>query len=300
MVDISRFNTHILPVRFEYFAPETLDEVIELLKTYGEEAKILAGGTDLLVKMKQRLASPKYVISLRKVKELDFIEVGDDGIHIGAATKLRRLERSDVIRRRLPVLYEAIKSMASVQVRNMATIGGNLCNASPAADTAPPLLVLDAKLKIMGPEGARVVPIDKFFLGPGKTVLKPTELLTEIIVPHPKEGTGTAFIKVSRVAMDLAKVNIAVALRLGSGDVIEHVRIALGAVAPTPMRAYKAEEFLLGKEFSEENIVKAAEIVSGEVRPITDIRSTAEYRRELSKVLTKRALKIAYERIRMR
>jgi len=295
-VDINKVNTHIIPFEFEYFEPRTIKEAIELLTKYGNEAKILAGGTDLIVRMKQRFIEPKYVINIKKIKELSFIEDRGDYLAIGAATKLREIEKSGIVKRKFTALYEAVRSMAGVQIRNMATIGGNLCNASPAADTAPPLLVFEAKLKIVGSNGERVVPINEFFLGPGKTVLQPNEILTEIQIPYQPEGTSSAFIKIARVAMDLAKVNVAVALRT-EGSVVRWVRIALGAVAPTPIRAYKTEEFLVGKEFNEENLKKAAEIVKTEVKPITDIRSTAEYRREVSGVIVKDALLRAYERI---
>ena len=295
-VDINKVNTHIIPFEFEYFEPRTVKEAVELLTKYGGEAKILAGGTDLIVRMKQRFIEPKYIINIKKIKELNFIEDRGDYLAIGAATKLREIEKSGIVKRKFEALYEAVRSMASVQIRNMATIGGNLCNASPAADTAPPLLVFEAKLKIVGPNGERVVPINEFFLGPGKTVLKPNEILTEIQIPYQPEDTGSAFIKIARVAMDLAKVNVAVALRT-EGSIVKWVRIALGAVAPTPIRAYKTEEFLVGKELNEETLKEAAEIVKTEVKPITDIRSTAEYRREVSGVIVKDALLRAYERI---
>jgi len=295
-VDVNRVNTRILPVEFEYFEPRTVKEVVELLSKYGSEARILAGGTDLIVRMKQRFIEPKYIVNIKKVKELNFIEDRGDHLAIGAATKLREIEKSGIVRKRFVALYEAVRSMAGVQIRNMATIGGNLCNASPAADTAPPLLVFEARLKIVGPDGEKLVPISEFFLGPGKAVLKHDEVLAEIWIPYQPEGTGSAFIKIARVAMDLAKVNVAVALRTEEG-VVKSVKIALGAVAPTPIRAYKTEEFLTGKELSEATLEKAAEIVKTEVKPITDIRSTAEYRREVSGVIVKDALLKAYERI---
>ncbi len=298
-VDVNKVNTRILPVEFEYFEPRSIKEAVELLTKYGSEAKILAGGTDLIVRMKQRFIEPKYIINIKKIRELDFIEDRGDHLAIGAATKLREIEKSGVVKKKFMALYEAVRSMAGVQIRNMATIGGNLCNASPAADTAPPLLVFEAKLKIVGLDGERVVPISEFFLGPGKTLLKPNEILAEIQVPYQLEDVGSAFIKIARVAMDLAKVNVAVALRT-EGNIIKLVRIALGAVAPTPIRACKTEEFLVGKELNEETLRKAAEIVKTEVKPITDIRSTVEYRREVSGVIVKDALLKAYERISRR
>ncbi len=294
-LDPNKANTHILP-EFEYLAPRTVEEAVELLSKYGEEAKVLAGGTDLLVRMKQGVLRPKYLISINRIKELNYIEDRGDHVAIGAATKLRALERSGLIKELFPALHEAVESMAGVQIRNMGTIGGNLCNASPAADTAPPLLVFEAEVVIAGPNGRRVVPITQFFIGPGKTVMARNELLVEVRVPKPVKPTGSAFMKIARVAMDLAKVNIAVALRM-NGNVVEDVKVALGSVAPTPMRAYRTEEFLKGKELTEDVMWEAAKIVRTEVKPITDIRSTAEYRREVSGVILVDALKKAMERL---
>ena len=294
-LDPNKANTHILP-EFKYLAPRTVEEAIELLSKYGEEAKVLAGGTDLLVRMKQGVLRPKYLISINRIKELSYIEDRGDHVAIGAATKLQDIVESPVIAAKAPVLAEAVNEMASWQVRNVATIGGNLCNASPAADTAPPLLVFEAEVVIAGPNGRRVVPITQFFTGPGKTVMARNELLIEVRAPKPVKPTGSAFIKIARVAMDLAKVNIAVALRM-NGNVVEDVKVALGSVAPTPMRAYRTEEFLKGKELTEDVMWEAAKIVRTEVKPITDIRSTAEYRREVSGVILVDALKKAMERL---
>jgi len=294
-LDPNKANTHILP-EFKYIAPKTVEEAIELLSKYGEEAKVLAGGTDLLVRMKQGVLRPKYLISINKIKELNYIEDRGDHVAIGAATKLRTIEKSSLVKELFTALYEAIESMAGVQIRNMGTLGGNLCNASPAADTAPPLLVFDAEVVLAGPNGRRVVPITEFFTGPGRTVMARNELLVEVRIPKPVKPTGSAFIKIARVAMDLAKVNIAVALRMNDG-VVEDAKVALGSVAPTPMRAYKTEEFLKGKELTEDVMWEAAKIVRTEVKPITDIRSTAEYRREVSGVILVDALKKAMERL---
>ncbi len=292
---INLFNTHIIPVEFEYFEPKMLREALELLAEKGRDAKVLAGGTDLLVQMKIGKIEPKYLINIKRISELEFIKEENQGIRIGALTKLRRIEKSEIVKERFPALYEAVRSMGSVQIKNMGTIGGNLCNASPAADTAPPLLVYDAKLKLASLEGERVVPIDEFFTGPGETVLRPGEMLTEIFVPYQPQNTGSAFIKVARVSMDLAKVNVAVSLTL-EGGVVKRARIALGAVAPTPVRAREAERFLEGRSPSEEDFRRAGEMASGEIKPITDLRSTAWYRREVSKVIVADALRIALDR----
>jgi len=297
-MEINKVNTHIIPVEFEYHAPTNLKDALELLSKHGAEARLLAGGTDLLVKMKQRLIEPKHIINVKKIDELKGI-VEEDGLRMGAATKLRTIERSEVVKERFPLLGEAVRVIGSVQVRNMATVGGNLCNASPAADAAVALVALDAEARIIGPEGVRVVPMEAFFKGPGQTVLRPDELLTGISVPYLPEGTGTSFIKIGRTSLDIATINIGAVLVM-EGGVVKDCRIALGAVAPTPIRVGKAEAFLRGKKLTDEVIGAAAEMVAGGIRPITDIRATAEYRREASKALTRDALTIAGKRSRRR
>ncbi len=290
------FNTHIIPVKFEYFAPSTLEEALDLLSKFGKDAKVLAGGTDLIVKMKMRVYEPKYIINIKRIKGLNYIEEDKKEVRIGALTTWRQLEKSDIIRKNFPALYDAVKVMAGVQIRNMATIGGNLCNASAAADGAPPLLVYDAKVKLVSKSGEKIVPLTEFFTGPGKTVMRPDELLVEIIVPKAEPGTGSAFIKVARTAMDLAKISAATAVRVEDG-IIKWVRIAIGSAAPTPIRARKTEEALLGKQFTQEVIRENVKIVAEEISPIDDVRSTAKYRRLVSKVIVEDALLISHERV---
>ena len=294
---INRLNTHLLPQRFDYHAPTSLEAAMELLSIYGGEAKLLAGGTDLFVKMKQRLVEPRHIINLKNIEALTVLKEGEHGVNIGAATSLRSIERSELIRKKLPLLHEAVRSIGSVQIRNMATIGGNLCNASPAADCAIALLALDGKARILGPEGARTVPMEEFFAGPGQTVLKEDEMLVEVSMPPIPDGIGTSFLKVGRTSLDLATVNIAVVLRK-TGEAVADCRIALGAVGPTPVRAYRAEEFMKGKDTSRDMLEAVANVVSEDIRPITDVRATAEYRREVSKTLTRDALTIACKRLR--
>ncbi|MCD6323578.1 MAG: xanthine dehydrogenase family protein subunit M [Desulfurococcales archaeon] len=290
------YNTHIIPVSFEYFAPANLQEALELLDKYGADAKILAGGTDLLVKMKMRVVEPKYVINIKKLKELAYIKEEGNVVRIGALTKWRQLEKSDIIKKYFPALYDAVLVMAGTQIRNMATIGGNLCNASPAADSAPPLMVYEAKVVLASKDGEREVPITEFFTGPGRTVMKPNELLKEIVIPKPEEGTGSAFIKVTRTAMDLAKISAATALKVEDGK-IKLVRIAIGSAAPTPVRCRKTEEALTGKPFTPELIRETVKMVQDEISPIDDVRSTAFYRKEVSKVIVEDALMISHERV---
>ena len=292
-------DTHIIPIRFEYYAPTNLKEALDLLSKHSGDAAPLAGGTDLLVKVKQRLVEPKCIINIKNIKELNGIEEKGDGVHIGAATKLRTIERSEMIKAKFPLFHEAVRAIGSVQIRNMATIGGNLCNASPAADSAVALLALDAKAHVISSEGVRTVPLEDFFTGPGRTTLKPNELLAEVSSPHLPEDCGTSFLKIGRTSLDIAIVNIATMLKI-EGEVVSDCRIALGAVAPMPIRAHMAEEALRGKELTDETLKTAARTVSGSIAPITDIRATADYRKEVSETLLRDALTIARDRARRR
>jgi len=298
--NINYSNTHIIPCKFDYYEPKSLNEAIEILSKYGSDAKILAGGTDLLILIKMGVLKPRCIVNIKKISDLYGIREQGDQLIIGALTKLRTLEKSKIIKENFTALYEAVKSMASVQIRNMATIGGNLCNASPAADTAPPLMVFNASLKIVGLNGEKIIPITSFFKGPKRTILKHDEILTEIILSCPGNRTGSAFIKIARTAMDLAKVNVAVKLVIGEDNVIEDVAVALGSVAPTPIRAFSVEKYLRGKIFSEEIALEASKLVVKDISPITDARSTVEYRRHISKVITYEALVKAFKRAKWR
>ncbi len=274
--------------RFEYFAPSTLGDVVKLLKEHGDGARLLAGGTDLLQNMKKRITSPSAIVDLNKVPELAFIEMRGNELCIGATMRLNEIKDAHVVQEKASVFAEAIGFLACHPIRNRATIGGNLCNASPAADTAPPLLALDASVKLQGPDGEKLVLLSEFFTGPGKTVRRPDEVLREVIIPC-REGRS-AFLKLGRrkgFTLSIASVAAFGAITDGKFD---EVRVALGAVAPTPIRSQKVEEALKGKEISEELIEKTAELVKEEVNPITDIRASAAYRREMACVLTKRAL----------
>jgi len=290
-------TSRILP-GFEYFTPKSLEEASSLLAQYGQKSSILAGGTDLLVQMKSRQKTPKYVLDIKRIPGLNRIECDETmGLRIGSLATIHDIETSEIIQKKFPIILEAARTFGSVQVRNMATLGGNLCNASPAADMAPPLLVLDAKVQAMGRRGERTVSLDGFFLGPSKTILEKDEILTEIQVPDLPPNTGTAFFKIGRVKSDLAKVNVAVALVIKEGDFCEEARIALGAVAPTPIRARRTEKALRGRRIDGETMNEAAEAVDTEIEPITDVRSTAEYRREVSKVLVKHGIQKSLERV---
>lgn len=284
---------------FKYFQPSTLMELLPLVEKFGTEGKIMAGGTDLVVQLKTREVPPlKYIFDIENIKELHYIRDEGETLRIGPIVKLRTLKTSSVIRKKTFILAEAVHYLATPQIRNMGTIGGNLCNASPAADTAPSLMVLGAKLRISSTKGERIVPIENFFASVKRTALRSSELLTEIIVPRQPDGYGGAFMKVGRrVGHDISVASGAVMVTLKK-DCVEDVRIALGSVAPTPMRAIETEAFLKGKEYSQENIRRASEIASTEIRPISDIRASAEYRRNVVKSLIEITIQKAAERIR--
>ena len=287
-------NTHILAQEFGYLEPRTIDEALQYLADYGEKTRIIAGGTDLLVQMKTGKACPQYLLNISKIPALRYL-IEETGLRIGVLTTFREIERSQVIRERYTALFEAAKSISSVQIQTMGTVGGNLCNASPAADSAPPLLVFNGKVKLMDVRQERTLPLEKFFSGPGKTVLRPDEFLVEVQVDGMPDRTGSAFKKMGRVSADLSKVSVAVAI-VRKDDLCEECRIALGAVAAVPLRARKSEEILKGKKLKESLIEKASLEVAQEISPIDDIRSTAWYRKEVAKVMVGDAIRLAWER----
>lgn len=287
--------------KFDYHAPTSLPEALDLLAKYGERAAVLAGGTDVIVAMKRREKVPENLINLKRIEALRGIEDhGGDGIRIGGLTSLGELERSDVVAERLPILRDALKVMAAPQVRNLATLGGNLCSAVPSADTAPPLIALGATVKLAGAGGERRVLLEEFFVGPGESVLRHEEILVEVWIPAQAAHSSGAYFKLMRRnALDLALVGAAACLTLdGNKGVCQGARIALGAVAPTPIRAPGAERSLLNKEINEARAREAGEAASKEASPIGDIRASRAYRTEMIKVLTKKAVEKANERIR--
>jgi len=284
----------------ECFFPKTLKEALSLLKKYNGKARVFAGGTDLLPKMKRREVVPKYLIALNGIRGLNFIKYEKDkGLRIGAATTLSEILGSPIIPKHYPILTEAISQMASTQVRNVGTIAGNLCNAVPSADTAPPLIVLGAQLKLVGIQKQRTVLVEDFFKGPDRTILGPAEMVSEIQIPPPtSKGRGAYMKHTLRREMDLAIVGVAAYLVLDSkNNTCKDIKIAMGAVAPIPMRAKKAEAVLRGKHLDDDLIESAAKVVSEEAKPIDDLRGSAEYRREMVRVLTKRAIKKSFEKV---
>ncbi len=280
---------------FEYFAPQSFNDAASLLRRYGNKAKLLAGGTDLCLRMERRLVEPGILVDLKKIRTLRGIKTNSKGLTIGAVTLMDEIASSSLVKRRYAIVAEAASVVGSIQTRNRATLGGNLCNASPAADTAPALMALSARARIASSRRQREVALEEFFIGPGKTCLGSNELLKEILIPAPPGKSGSSFQRCTRTAMDIALVNCAVFLSLAAkSEVIGDVRIALGAVAPTPVRAHPAEKFLMGKRADDRGALEeAAKMAAASVSPIDDVRSTASYRREMVRVLTRRALEEA-------
>jgi xanthine dehydrogenase iron-sulfur cluster and FAD-binding subunit A len=288
-------NSHILVNPFAYLEPASLQEALALLAQYGRHARVLAGGTDLLVHMKMERAAPRAVISIGRIPGLDRIALQDGRLHIGALATIRALETDPRVRALYPALAEACALFSTTQVQTMGTVGGNLANGSPASDSAPALMVLGAEVEISGPDGKRLLPVEAFFVGPGKTVLRDGELLTDVILPRPPAGAGSAFFKIARVAADIAKASGAVMI-VREDDRIAACRMAFGSVAPTPVRARRAEHALAGEVFGDEIVNRAAQLAADEVAPIDDVRSEAWYRREAVRALACDGLNRAWHR----
>jgi carbon-monoxide dehydrogenase medium subunit len=282
--------------RFELALPRTIDEALRVLRDRGPDAKLLAGGTDLLPQMKNGLLRPACVVDLSGVAKIRALEPDARGLRVGAAVPARALERDTVTRSTYTALAESAALVGSVQVRNLATLGGNLCNAAPSADMAPPLLALEAVAVIAGPRGERRVPFAEFFTGVRRTVLGADEILVEIAVPAPGPRSGGQYLRhTPRRELDIAVVGVASQLTLSDG-VCAKARIALAAVAPVPLRAREAEQALEGTPVTTEAIERAAELAVGVARPISDQRGSADYRRHLVRVLTRRTLRTALTR----
>jgi carbon-monoxide dehydrogenase medium subunit len=283
--------------RFELALPGSVDDCLKLLADRGPEAKLLAGGTDLLPQLKNGLLKPPCVIDLSGVETLRVLARADGkGARVGSAVTARTLEQDRTMRARYPSIAEGGALVGSVQVRNLATVGGNLCNAAPSADMAPPFLALDAEAVIAGPKGQRRVPLTSFFVGVRRTVLEPGELLVELVVPDPGPHSGGTYVRhTPRRELDIAVVGVASQLTLTNG-VCTKARIALAAVAPVPLRATAAERWLEGERPTPERIARAAELAVDAARPISDQRGSADFRRHLVNVLTRRTLTTALAR----
>ena len=284
-------------MKFRYFKPGSVGEAIFLKKEY-ENSKYVAGGTDVFVLIKKKLLKPAVLISLRNVDEIKGIEEEDSTVFIGAGTTLREIEKSEIVRKYFTALYDALIDMASVQIRNVGTIGGNIVNASPGADTASPFLVYNAKVVIFTEDiKERVLPLEEFFKGPKQVFLADEEIVKGFILEKPSENSGSAYKKfMKRNAMDLANAGVAMNIKFGNDDIIEDIKIGLTTVAPTPIRATDTEKFLINKKFSEDILTQAGEIAKDECSPIDDIRGKAWHKREIIKAYIKRVGMECYKR----
>ena len=274
--------------KFDYFKPGTVAEALALLQSYQEKASILAGGTDLLVFMKQGIKHPQYVIDIKGIAALDLISWSPaDGLRIGPLTTMQTIIRNTLIRTNFPILEQAAKALGHPQIRSRATMTGSICTASPSGDMAPSLLALAACVKVISPAGERMIPVRELFLAPFQTVLKATDLVTEIQVPALPPASGGCYCWQPKItAVDETLVGAAAVVTLAADKVLKDVRIGLGSVAPTPMRALRAEEFLKGKQIGNGLFEEAAKIAAGESQP----RTRADYRREMTMVLVAQAL----------
>lgn len=272
----------------EYYKPMTLQEAVQLAAKYGSQAQIVAGATDVLVDCKPGI---KALIDITNCGMCYVSDDGDKGLRIGAATTMNYLQKSEALRgKAYHILADAARMMGTPQVRSTATIGGNLCSALPSADMAPALYVLDAKLTITNTNGSRSIPVEKFLLNVRKNDLKEGEILTEVEIPF-QAGAKAVFMKMERATEgDLALVNAAVKLIINAENVCEDARIAIGAVAPTPVRAYMAEKIILNKMIDKDLIKKAASLAIEEIKPISDVRASAEYRKHITRVFIERGL----------
>ena len=287
--------------RFEYLEARTFRQAISLCQRHGDAARLVAGSTDFLVRWRLGNWRPQYVINIQRIASLTRVSYSArNGLRLGALVTVETLVNHPVIRRRYPALAAAAASFAGVQVRNLATVGGNVCNASPSGDTLPALLAFGAQCRIAGPNGERLAPLDQFFTGPGATILQTGEILAELRLPPSQAGSGSLYIKHSpRGAMDIAIVGVASVISLGDrGRSCREVRIALGAVAPTPIRAYAAEDMLRGRPITPELIEAAAQQAQALATPIDDVRASASHRKAIVGVLTKRTLERAVEMAR--
>ncbi len=283
------------PPRFSLIVPSTLEEALDALSRYGEEAKVLAGGHSLIPLMKLRLASPKYLIYIGKIQGLSYIREEAGKIHIGCMTTHAMIESSDLLRKKNPLLSETASKIGDLQVRNMGTIGGSLAHADPAADYPAAITALEGEIVARSVKGERVIKAQEFFKGPFSTALRSDELLVEVRVPSMEGYFGAAYEKLVFRATDFAIVGVAAVLELDRGGTIQRARVALTGVGSTPIRAKSVEEELIGKQASKDLIVKVSARASEGLNPPSDIRASSEYRKAMAAVMAKRALLRALE-----
>ena len=286
----------MIPAAFEYHAPGSISEATALLARLGEDAKVLSGGQSLIPIMKLRLASPRHLIDINGIPDLAYIREADGMLRIGALTRESELEESELVRTRYPLLHDTCKVIADPLVRNLATLGGNLAHGDPANDHPATMLALGAEVVAVGNKGERRIPIGSFFTGPFATALKPDEILVEIRVPIPPPRSGGAYLKLERKVGDFATAAVAVQLALGANGACEQVGIGLTNVGLTPIKAGQAEAALKGQRPDEATIKRAAQLAADASEPSADLRGPVEYKKDLVRVLTTRALRKALER----
>ncbi len=293
----------MFPAPFEYASPSTLDQAVHLLQQYGPDARLLAGGQSLIPMMRFRLANPRVLIDLNRIPGLDFLEEDRGVLRIGAMVRHRVMERAMLIRQRYPLLADTARVVADPIVRNRGTVGGSIAHADPAGDWGAALLAAKAEVVITGPKGRRIsqrtMPLAEFFTGPFMTALEPGEIVTEIRVPASGPREAGAYLKIERKVGDFAVVAVGVQIALDADGVCRKAGIGLCAVGPTSMRAQEAEEWLIGKRLDENAIARAGELAAEAAQPTSDTRGPAEYKRDMVRVLTIRALRKALERIPM-
>jgi len=286
----------MIPAAFQYHAPTTVGEATALLARLGEEAKVLSGGQSLIPLMKLRLSSPRHVVDINGIGGLDGVREADGFLRIGALTRESDLEGSEIVRTRYPLLHDTCKVIADPLVRNLATVGGNLAHADPANDHPATMLALGAEVVAVGTKGERTIPITAFFTGPFATALRPDEILVEIRIPTPPARSGGAYLKLERKVGDFATAAVAVHIVLSAGGTCDQVGIGLTNVGLTPIKATQAEAALKGKRPDAATIKQAAELAAAAAQPSDDLRGSAEYKKDLVRVLTARALRRAIER----
>ena len=284
-------------IHFE--VPTSVAQAVSMLKRHGEKARPLVGGTDLLIQLRAGVRRPEFIVDLKHIKELRQIKFdAKKGVRLGAAVPCIEVYESELMRKHYPGLTEAAHLIGSLQIQNRASVGGNLCNGSPAADTTPALIALGAKARIAGGKTVREVPVEEIVTSPGRTVLKPNEILVEFAIPAPKAHSSDSYLRfIPRNEMDIAVVGVGTSITL-DGDVVKAARIALGAVGPTPIFAKKAGDSLIGKTLDNAAIEEAARLAIEAATPIDDMRGTAEFRKHVTGVLTRRTIQIAAERAR--
>ena len=288
----------MIPPSFEYLRPKTIPEAIAMLQQYGDAAKILSGGQSLIPMMKLRLARPSILIDINRISGLSHVKEEDGYLKIGGLTREAELEASPLVRSKYPILADTTHVIADPQVRNLATVGGNLAHGDPANDHPATMIALGARVVANGPKGERVIPIEKFFLSIFTTALEPDEILTEIRVPIPPARSAGAYLKLERKVGDFATAAVAVQMTFDEQGACQKVGIGLTNVGATPVKAQKAEEFLLGKKLDEDAISQAAQLAADEAEPSADLRGPVEYKKGLVKELAKRALQLTRERVR--